>query len=60
MAKQKERWGDPQITDETNEIDEYIESQIVIDGQLTAYGEMLYEQTKEQFYDEKTGEWITL
>lgn len=60
MKKQKERWGDPQLQNVTDEIDQYIESQIVIDGQLTAYGEILYEQSKEYFYDEKTGEWIIL
>lgn len=54
----RERWGDPKIEENITEADEYIESQIVIDGQLTEYGERLYEESREYFYDEKTQEWI--
>ena len=54
----RERWGDPQIKENNNEIDDYLESQIVVNGQLTSYGEKLYEQSREYFYDEETEEWI--
>lgn len=49
---------DPQVEIELNETDEWCESQIVLFGQLTSYGEELYEATKEEVYDEKKGEWI--
>lgn len=49
---------DPEINIELTEDEEYIESQIVYNGKLTAYGEKLYEESKEAHYDEETGEWI--
>lgn len=51
-------WKDPQ-PEETNEIDDFIESQIIMDGMLTANGQSLYENTMmELVYDEIQGEWI--
>ncbi len=51
---------EPNIIDEVDEIDEYIESQIVIWGELTSYGEEMYEESKEQYYDEVQQKWISL
>lgn len=51
---------EPNIIDEVDEIDEYIESQIVIWGELTSYGEEMYEESKEQYYDEVQQKWILL
>lgn len=49
---------DPEIDINITEDEQYIESQIVYNGKLTAYGEKLYEATKEEVYDEEKGEWI--
>ena len=51
---------EPNIINEVDEIDEYIESQIVIWGELTSYGEEMYEESKEQYYDEVQQKWISL
>ena len=51
---------DPEVNIETTEDEEYIESLIVYNGQLTAYGEKLYEASKDYVYDEKSEEWIEL
>lgn len=51
---------EPNHYEEVNEIDEYIESQIIIWGELTSYGEELYEQSKELVYDEVQQKWISL
>lgn len=56
----KERWGDPQIQEEQDEIDNYLSSTIIINGQLTDYGEELYEQSREYHFDEISGEWIII
>lgn len=56
----KERWGDPQIEECLNEIDLLDDTEIVINGKLTSYGERLYEKSKDYYYDEKTQEWILL
>lgn len=49
---------DPEIDTEYNDEDQWIEEQIVYNGELTAYGEELYESTKTRVYDEIQGEWI--
>lgn len=49
---------DPPVEREYDETDEYIDSLIVFNGQLTQYGEQLYEQSREAYYDEESGEWI--
>ncbi len=53
---------DPQVKEEYDEIDEYIESQIVFNGELTVHGEKMYEEHLEHnkmiVYDEVSGEWI--
>lgn len=51
---------EPKYYEEVDEIDEYIESQIVIWGELTSYGEEMYEESKEQYYDEVQQKWISL
>ena len=56
----KERWGDPQIREDLDEIDLLDDTEIVINGKLTSYGERLYEESKDYYYDEKTQEWILL
>ena len=56
----KERWGDPQIKEDYDEIDLLDDTEIVINGKLTSYGERLYEESKDYYYDEKTQEWILL
>ena len=56
----KERWGDPQIEECSNEIDLLDDTEIVINGKLTSSGERLYEESKDYYYDEKTQEWILL
>lgn len=49
---------DPEIDIEYNDEDQWIEEQIVYNGELTGYGEELYESTKTRVYDELQGEWI--
>lgn len=51
---------EPNIDIEMDEIDSYCESQIVLFGELTSYGEELYESSKELFYDEEDGKWISI
>ena len=48
---------DPEIPT-MDEIEEWCESQIILFGKLTTYGEELYEQSKMRVYDEEQGEWI--
>lgn len=52
--------GDPKIEEERTSETDYYMSQIVINGELTPYGEKLYESTLDYVYDEKSGEWICL
>ena len=56
----RDRWGDPQIEEDYSETDLYIRTQIVMNGELTEYGEELYEKSKDYVYDEKTEEWILI
>lgn len=51
---------DPKVEIELTEDEEYIESLIVYNGHLTAYGEKLYEASKDYVYDEHEDEWIEL
>ena len=51
---------DPQIDESYDEIDLLDETEIVINGKLTSYGERLYEQSREYYYDEETEEWILI
>lgn len=49
---------DPKLP-EQDEIEEYMDSQIIINGELTPYGEGLYFQAnRTMVYDEVQGEWI--
>ena len=45
---------------ELSEDELYEESQIILFGELTAYGEELYESISEMFYDEVDGKWIII
>ena len=49
---------DPIIREELSEDELWENSQIVVNGKLTPYGEMLYEASKLEVYDEESGEWI--
>ena len=40
----KERWGDPQLEDCYDDLDLWEMEQIIINGELTSYGERLYEE----------------
>lgn len=62
MSKERNygRPYDPQVEPEYDEIDLYEMGEIIMFGELTDYGESLYEATKEHYYDEKTGKWITI
>ena len=56
----KERYGDPTIEEDIDDITLWEQTQLVINGQLTEYGEKAYEQSKDWYYDEKSEEWILL
>ena len=51
---------EPNVEIEMNEEDLYCESQIVLFGELTSYGEEYYENSKELYYDEVDGKWISI
>ena len=45
---------DPKVEVKYDEVDDYIESLIVYDGELTSHGEELYEEVSyEEYYDEE-------
>lgn len=56
----KERYFEPTIEENYDETEQWEQEQIIINGKLTTYGEKVYEQSKDWYFDETDKEWILL